>query len=582
MMTENGNTRNSIYDKFYNSAYRLCISIILCTSIPLIILFSVFYFKNDISQKNTIATQAIQQLDSYCSTVFSFATAITDDQELFRLINDIQNPLRNSRIENRLMELSGHFSNVHGIVLSTANETFHSVFLSDEESMLMLSSDWVNEFQKKQYTKSFHLSSEDPSHLYYMSSFATTPSAPGYLIISINTADLNRLFQAICSTFPHFVIVDNSNRILQNNQFLFIDDLLQKINGENEFQFFNNFSFMNIHGYFSSYYSMNAHWKLVVYTSFFELFRPYIPIILVLIFAILLVFKMVKAILKPTVNDIVSPIVELTQFVNSFSYETSQTITLRTGDEIEELSQVFNKMSSRIQTQIKELLIQEKKSHKLQYGLYISQVNPHFIYNTMNTINYLARKSRCDDIIVVNTALIQIMRDSLRISDSVMDSLEKELDVCRQYLKIQEYRYPEHIEIIWDIDDNAASFQIPKHILQPIIENSIVHGFLEEDSFHIDDEEAFICISAKTSEDLTQLTIQIEDNGIGIDMDKYNQICQEASREDYGFEIDQNRGIHIGLANIKYRLNYLLEEKQELTLSPRSPHGTIVKIKLYH
>lgn len=47
-------------------------------------------------------------------------------------------------------------------------------------------------------------------------------------------------------------------------------------------------------------------------------------------------------------------------------------------------------------------------------------------------------------------------------------------------------------------------------------------------------------------------------------------------------EIDQNRGIHIGLANIKYRLNYLLEEKQELTLSPRSPHGTIVKIKIYH
>ena len=117
MMTENGSTRNSIYDKFYNSAYRLCISIILCTSIPLIVLFSVFYFKNDISQKNTIATQTIQQLDNYCSTVFSFATAITDDQELFRLINDIQNPLRNSRIENRLMELSGHFSNVHGLSL---------------------------------------------------------------------------------------------------------------------------------------------------------------------------------------------------------------------------------------------------------------------------------------------------------------------------------------------------------------------------------------------------------------------------------------------------------------------------------
>lgn len=581
MIRANKMNRNSIHDKFYSAAYRLCISIILCVSIPLIILFSVFYFKNDIAKKDTIASQIIQQLDNYCSTVFSFSASIVDDPDLITLIKNTQNPLRKSRIENRLMELSGHFSNTHGIVLITSNDTFHSVFLSNEEEQLIVNSEWFNDFRKKNYTKSFYMSSEDPSHLYYMSAFSHTSSVLEYLIISINTTDLNRILQAVQTTFKHSLIVNNSNTILKNNHFLFMDDLIHKMNSENAFQFFDNFSFLNIHGLFSSFYSTNAHWKLVIYTSFFELLEPYIPIFIVLILAILIVFKMVKIVLKPTINEIVSPIEELTHFVSTFSYEEAQPLVLHTGDEIEALSIVFNQMSSRIQAQINELLIQEKKSHQLEYGLYISQINPHFIYNTMNTINYLARKSRCDDIVVVNTALIQIMRDSLRISASVMDSLEKELDVCKQYLKIQEYRYPEHINIIWDIDDHAPAFQIPKHILQPIIENSIVHGFLEEDAFHIDEEEAFIRISAKVTDDQNLLIIQIEDNGIGIDMNKYEQICLDASSEDFGFELDQHRGIHIGLANIKYRLNYLLEKKQELTLSPRSPHGTIVNIKLY-
>ena len=197
----------------------------------------------------------------------------------------------------------------------------------------------------------------------------------------------------------------------------------------------------------------------------------------------------------------------------------------------------------------------------------------------MNTITYLARKNRSADIIVINNALIQIMKDSLRINEaSVFDTLDAELNVTEQYLKIQEYRYENHVQILWEIEPEVRSFRIPKHIIQPLVENSIIHGFLE-DSFESlqEGEEPFIRISAGYIDN--GICIQIEDNGMGIDMDNYQKICEESEHFDASHEY--SRGKHIGLANIKWRLAYLLHGRQELTISPRLPHGTVAVIRLF-
>ena len=119
--------------------------------------------------------------------------------------------------------------------------------------------------------------------------------------------------------------------------------------------------------------------------------------------------------------------------------------------------------------------------------------------------------------------------------------------------------------------------QIPKHILQPIVENSIVHGFLNDcfESLHGETPYIRITISPAGSD---SLCICVEDNGIGIDMRAYEKIVEESEHFDMANEY--NRGKHIGLANIRWRLAYLLKEKQELKISPCSPHGTRVVIFL--
>ena len=196
----------------------------------------------------------------------------------------------------------------------------------------------------------------------------------------------------------------------------------------------------------------------------------------------------------------------------------------------------------------------------------------------MNTITYLARKNRSKDIVIINNALIHIMKDSLRINEaSVFDTLETELKVAEQYLKIQEYRYENHIQIIWEIEPSIRPFRIPKHIIQPLIENAIIHGFLEDSFESLAGKKPFICIRAHSLQH--GVCIQIEDNGKGIDMDNYQKICEESEHFDASNEY--NRGKHIGLANIKWRLMYLLHERQELTITPCHPHGTLVTINLF-
>jgi len=138
--------------------------------------------------------------------------------------------------------------------------------------------------------------------------------------------------------------------------------------------------------------------------------------------------------------------------MRKFTCENPYSVNIQTGDEIEELSHAFNDMSLELKKHVEMLLAKQQKEQELEYGLRISQINPHFIYNTMNTINYLARKSRTEDIVTINNALIHIMKDSLRINEtSVFDTVDTELKVVEQYLKIQEYRYGEQIKIIQEI-----------------------------------------------------------------------------------------------------------------------------------
>ena len=249
-------------------------------------------------------------------------------------------------------------------------------------------------------------------------------------------------------------------------------------------------------------------------------------------------------------------------------------IEVNSTDEIGEVGASFNVMAKRLQENIVEMVEQEKREQQLKYGLMISQVDPHFIYNTMNMITYLAQKNRNEDVIAVNKAMIQILRDRLRIEvDNVYDTVEQEIKVVREYLLIQKYRYTGIFKSVIDIEAGVEPYLIAKNILQPLVENAFFHGIL----CNTDEEGEVIdgCITIRIRMEEDEVEIIVKDNGAGMSQDKLDELSKPQRKLS-----SMERGEHIGIKNIKERLDYIYENKYRFQIWSKEGEGTIVTIRI--
>lgn len=246
-------------------------------------------------------------------------------------------------------------------------------------------------------------------------------------------------------------------------------------------------------------------------------------------------------------------------------------VSIESGDEIGQVGESFNIMASKLEETIREIIQKEKIEQRMRYSLLVSQIDPHFIYNTMNTITYLAQKGKNEDVIIVNKAMIEILRDRLRIEISeVYDTVQQELNVVEQYLIIQKYRFNGMFKVKTEIEDGVQECLIVKNILQPLVENALAHGIMENK-----DENGELlggCIKITIKKDGEYLFLEIADNGTGMSQERVNEILNDDNK--------RARGEHIGIRNIKERIRYIYENKAEMTIWSEEEMGTKVRLKL--
>ena len=222
---------------------------------------------------------------------------------------------------------------------------------------------------------------------------------------------------------------------------------------------------------------------------------------------------------------------------------------IKSGDEIENLSNIFNDMVSSLKGHIDDRIAHEHREQEMKYSLLLSQIDPHFICNTMNIINFLAREERCKEVIEINTALISLLQDRLGVEDfRILDTVAQEIKAVRDYLLIQNYRYENNATIDWRVDDEVSELNIPKNIIQPLVENALFHGLMDEGTGEI---RGHVVIEIRKIED--SLLVCVQDDGKGIDAEKLNQLSKYETKK-------EERGKHIGLRNIRERLTYLYHQ----------------------
>lgn len=276
----------------------------------------------------------------------------------------------------------------------------------------------------------------------------------------------------------------------------------------------------------------------------------------------------VSLIISSVMSKVISnPIVELagtmkTLSVNNFSADTD----INRNDEIGLLQSSFHSMIARNQELINKEYKSKLEKHQAQINALQAQINPHFLYNTLQVIGGMTLDDRTSEIYDMTVALSDIMRYSLSVSCEMV-KLSEELKYLESYLLIQKERFDNDIKMELDIPDTLMDYLIPKLILQPIIENSFEHGLKNKMGIWE------IGITARFL-DNEVLAINVKDNGIGIKNDRLTQIRSSLKDLDSVF----NSKNHIGLRNVNARIKLLFGNEYGIKIDSEENKGTNIVI----
>jgi len=246
-------------------------------------------------------------------------------------------------------------------------------------------------------------------------------------------------------------------------------------------------------------------------------------------------------------------------------YINMKPIKIKSNDEIGQLVGYFSKMIDRIRKLIEEIYNSNREKRQSELMLLLSQINPHFIYNTLETINWKAIDQGAYDVSKSINQLSKFLRMSLSISDSEI-SMKQELKYIGLYIEMQKEAISKEFEFMVTVDEELADYKVPKLIIQPIIENSIIHGILEGDR----NLDYRIELKSQKAEDY--LHIEIYDNGSGIDKERLSEMMTELEKA----KCEK----FLALWNINQRLKINYGNECGLHIISEKNKYTIIKFKI--
>ena len=310
---------------------------------------------------------------------------------------------------------------------------------------------------------------------------------------------------------------------------------------------------------YSSAFVNNANWEIMIRTPVSNTKTNIIFIlsIFVALYAILLVF--VFLISRTIGKEVIKPISQLANHVCKIDAPDDKMAHINDDaiDEIKELEDSFEKMLERMNSSI----IQEKKAYALALQ---AQMNPHFLYNTLDSIQWMCEQGKNEDAMKMVSALAKLFRISISRGHELIP-IKDELQHAKNYLVIQSYRYRNQFSYSFDIETRLEHYLCNKITVQPLIENAIYHGI----DRMVDEGE--IKISVKEAPDnKDDILITVEDNGVGMTEEQCRKILRKERSDSSG----------IGVKNVNDRLKIYFGEKYGLTIKSELDVGTIVTVRI--
>lgn len=250
---------------------------------------------------------------------------------------------------------------------------------------------------------------------------------------------------------------------------------------------------------------------------------------------------------------------EVSRFGNMTGTDIS--LTVHSCDEVGQLTEGVISMSHRINRLLQEVQENERNKRILEFNSLQSQVNPHMIYNTLNTITYLAELQNAGNIREISSSFAFLLRSISNQGEFI--SISQEIEYLKSFIAIKKNNMLCNIQTDFNIDKNVLNYRILKLILQPIVENAIIHGFADRI------EEGLLTISINYKEGI--IHVSISDDGIGMDEELIQSIMS-------GNEKDRNTFLRVGIKNIVDRLKLQYGKETSFSIISAPGCGTTVHI----
>ncbi|MEY8521612.1 sensor histidine kinase [Lachnospiraceae bacterium 38-10] len=279
--------------------------------------------------------------------------------------------------------------------------------------------------------------------------------------------------------------------------------------------------------------------------------------------AFLFVLVMINAFIS---SRITNPIQELEKSVNAIEAGELDTEVYTGGSyEIEHLGRSIGDMAKRIKALMQDIVAEHESKRKSEFDTLQSQINPHFLYNTLDIIVWMIENERRQEAVKVVTALARFFRISLSKGKSII-TVRDELEHVRNYLTIQQMRFKN--KFIYEIEagEDVMDLACLKLMLQPLVENAIYHGM----EFMDGDGEIHVRVKKEQGE----LWLEVCDNGLGMTAEQVENLLSEKP------QASSRRGSGIGVKNVNERIRLYFGEAYGLVIESEPDEGTVIRCHL--
>lgn len=307
-------------------------------------------------------------------------------------------------------------------------------------------------------------------------------------------------------------------------------------------------------------------WKVVSCISNARLTASYSRVMTASILVISLLFLLFYLFSRYFLGQIITPLHTVSEGMKEMEKGNLEVHVEPAGqNELRTMIHSFNRMVRQLKASIEENEQVQQKKHQAEVRALQSQINPHFLVNTLNSIRFMAQVAKFDGIRRMAEALIQILSCSFRGNVSFY-TVREELDVLDSYIYLMKIRYSDGFEAEYHIDEQCLDYKIPRLILQPIVENSIVHGLAEKE-----DDIGHLTINLK--EDGEFLIFTVEDDGRGMTPEETEGLLHPKERK-------EGDNTSIGVENVLSRLKLNFGDRCDIQMESRQGHYTRTTLRI--